>query len=490
MKRLSLILTLIIFIFILTSCNINNVETVEKISAPNNTTPPISGVWKVEKYKTSNRTSLSENDIEKILGKKIFFYKNLVVVEDGFSLESSYKVKKVNTSDYLFYHYKISPDFLNINNENIQIISLSAKEQFYYEIIKANNNEIIFNTDGVFFYLSKLSNEVDYETIEKYIKEEKKDAGIIEGESNDTLRTGLLLGLRYYDEESVKKDEQPWKYRTIWIRSYNKNIKDIYEKEDILLPRKTGFWEVEAKENIYAYPYSKKNKDKSIKLNKKENSNGKRIEYLGNDYISIENIENNGKGGKELRTYLLDNIDEKKPIKISDIGGRSLRTAFLEGAGKQRGILASKDNNLLNERPDEESFGLTRKNGHWILKGRISYEEKEVRKYTDFNIKAVPPIELVTYDELLIPWNGIKMKVPEVVDAYTSPNEDIVIILTNKYILIYPIHKGELGDKPFGKIPIKEKEKIIMAEWATGGYVKTWEDIFLKNDPEKTEIWH
>src|SRR5699024_7146597 len=108
MKRLSLILTLIIFIFIFTSCNINNIETVEKISAPNNTTPPISGVWKVEKYKTSNRTGLSENDIEKILGKKIFFYKNLVVVEDGFSLESSYKVKKVNTSNYLFYNYKIS----------------------------------------------------------------------------------------------------------------------------------------------------------------------------------------------------------------------------------------------------------------------------------------------------------------------------------------------------------------------------------------------
>lgn len=486
MKRLSLILMLIVFLLVITSCNVSNNESFEKIIAPNNITPPISGKWKIEKYKTTNKTSLSEEDIKKILNKKVFFYENLISVENGHSLEVIYKIKKVNTSDYLFYHYKISPEFLNIKSKYMQVISMSNKEQFYYEIIKKNDNEIIFNFNGIFFYLTKLSDEVDSKVIKISQNEVKKDFEIISGESDDILRTGLLLGLRYYDERSFEENNQPWKYRTIWISSYNKKLKDVYEIEDILLPRKTGFWKVETRNNIYAYPFNGEKDNRSVKLNEKENSSIKSIEYLGNNYISIENLGNKKDINKELRTYLIDNIDEKKPIKISDIGGKSLEKAFLEGIGKQRSILSS--NNILEKKADVKNFGLTRKNGHWIIKGRINYEEKGEKKYTDFNIKAFPPVELVYYDELLIPWNGIKMKIPEVKDAYTSPNEDIAIILTNKYIWIYPIEKGELGDKALGKIDLNEKEKIIMAEWATGRYVKIWEDVFLNNKTMKINM--
>ncbi len=487
MRRLSLIIISIFLVLVLTSCDIDNVENFEKITAPNNITPPITGEWKIEEYKVGKETNISDKDIEKIIGKKVFFYNDIIGVEDGFSLEPTYKVKKVNALDYLFYHYKINPEFLKIEDEQIQIISIASKEQFYYEIIKKDDDNIIVNIDGVFFFLSKISDEVDSKVIEKYKKEKEEMPGGSLKESDDILRTGLLLGLRYYDQEAEDNNKEPWKYRTIWIRSYNKSIKDIYEIEDILLPRKMGFWKVVADNNIYSYPYTKEHLDKSIILRSGVDFDTQIIRYVGNDYISIENIESDAKGRANLRTYLIDNFDSRKPIKISDIGGKNLKTAFLEGAGKGKTLSKAKKDNDVEGENNEENFGLTRKNGHWILRGRINYKENGEQDFIDFNIKAVPPTELVHYDELSIPWNGIKMKIPEVIDAYTSPNDDIAVVITHKYISIYPINNGELGKEPFEKISLNDDEEVVMAEWAIGRYVNVWEDVFLKNDVKEIE---
>ncbi|HLR36163.1 MAG TPA: hypothetical protein VK071_12660 [Tissierellales bacterium] len=487
MRRLSLILISVFLILVLTSCGIENVENFEKIAAPNNITPPITGEWKVEKYKIGNGTNILDKDIEKFMGKKVFFYNDIVGVEDRFSLEPTYKVKNVNASDYLFYHYKINPEFLEIEDEQIQIISIASKEQLYYEIIKKDDKNIIINIEGVFFFLSKLSDEVDTKVIEKYKREREEIPGGSLKESDDILRTGLLLGLRYYNQETENKDEGPWKYRTIWIHSHNKSLKDIYEIENILLPRKTGFWKVVTDNNIYAYPYTKEHLDKSIKLQSEVDFDTQIIRYVGNDYISIENIESNAKGRANLQTYIIDNFDSRKPIKISDVGGENLKAAFLEGAGKGKALSKVKKDNEIKRKNNEENFGLTRKNGHWILKGRISYEENGKQDFTDFNIKAVPPMELVYYDELSIPWNGIKMKIPEVIDAYTSPNDDIAVIITHKYMAIYPINNGELAKEPLGKVSLNSDEEVVMAEWAIGRYVNVWEDVFLKNDVKEIE---
>src|SRR5699024_2504546 len=133
MRRISLILISIFLSLVLTSCGIENVENFEKIAALNNITPPITGEWKVEKYKIDNGTNILDKDIEKFMGKKVFFYNDIISVEDRFSLEPTYKVKNVNASDYLFYNYKINPEFLEIEDEQIQIISIASKEQLYYE---------------------------------------------------------------------------------------------------------------------------------------------------------------------------------------------------------------------------------------------------------------------------------------------------------------------------------------------------------------------
>src|SRR5699024_7683203 len=93
----------------------------------------------------------------------------------------------------------------------------------------------------------------------------------------------------------------------------------------------------------------------------------------------------------------------------------------------------------------------------------------------------IPPKELVMYDELSVSWNEVKHRVPEALDVFTSPNEDIALILTHNNILIYTIDQGKLSKEYIRKIKLNDSEAVVMAEWATGKYIYTWEEEFLKN---------
>ncbi|MCG4584618.1 hypothetical protein L0P56_03845, partial [Anaerosalibacter bizertensis] len=116
-----------------------------------------------------------------------------------------------------------------------------------------------------------------------------------------------------------------------------------------------------------------------------------------------------------------------------------------------------------------------------IMKGRINVLEEDRDLYKDFNIKIIPPKELVMYDELSVSWNEVKHRVPEALDVFTSPNEDIALILTHNNILIYTIDQGKLSKEYIRKIKLNDSEAVVMAEWATGKYIYTWEEEFLKN---------
>ena len=112
--------------------------------------------------------------------------------------------------------------------------------------------------------------------------------------------------------------------------------------------------------------------------------------------------------------------------------------------------------------------------GHWFFKGRINYLIDDEFHYADYSINIIPPSKLVIYDDLKISWTYIKDKVPEAIDAFTSPLGDIAVVMTKNEIIIYGIIRGEMEDMPLRRIDLKDNETVIMAEWATGDYVDNW----------------
>lgn len=58
------------------------------------------------------------------------------------------------------------------------------------------------------------------------------------------LRTGVLIGLKSSKEDYVDEYKNEKKYRTIFISSRNRNLKNVIETENLFVPRKDGFCEI------------------------------------------------------------------------------------------------------------------------------------------------------------------------------------------------------------------------------------------------------
>jgi len=201
------------------------------------------------------------------------------------------------------------------------------------------------------------------------------------------------------------------------------------------------------------------------------------IDYVGNDYIAVE--KNTGEMSR-LQVLPVDKLSSEAVIKISVLLDETGKDTFIN-AYKETAKALSKDSKarfLAGEYPDE-NFGLSRKDGHWIFKGRINYQSDGMPEYTDYELKIAPPSNLIFYDSLVLSWYKIRDRVPDAVDAFTSPNKDIALVKTKNKLLVFRISPGQLVGDPIKEIRLKEGTDIIMAEWATGSYVENWRNTFI-----------
>ena len=77
-----------------------------------------------------------------------------------------------------------------------------------------------------------------------------------------------------------------------------------------------------------------------------------------------------------------------------------------------------------------------------------------------------------------IPWKTLKSEIPFLVDAFTSPDGTLAIIVVEDELLIYSIANGMLSDSPLKRIELKDGEKVVMAEWCNKEYVDKWGAVF------------
>ena len=52
----------------------------------------------------------------------------------------------------------------------------------------------------------------------------------------------------------------------------------------------------------------------------------------------------------------------------------------------------------------------------------------------------------------------------------------MVIAITEQKIIIYRINNGVIVDIPLFSLKLKPKEKVVMAQWATGNQVEKWDE--------------
>ena len=295
--------------------------------------------------------------------------------------------------------------------------------------------------------------------------------------------SGVLLGLRIPSGAG-------YTYQTLWIAVEHQQLHPVLAAERIFFPRTSGFWEFDVQDNS-----AEGEKDNILTARNvaakipdmKEGEEGtgdqayndpalRIINYIGNDYVAIEK---RSAGVNQLQVLPIDKLSSPTEIKVFDLLGDNGLNAYL--SAREQAVAALRDKGVTSFKRDEsgENFGLVRKNGHWFLVGRVNYQRGGTFEQTDFDLKIIPPANLIFYDTLVLSWHNIKDRVPDAMDAFTSPNKNIALVKTKNKLTIYPIGTEQLAENPLAGLDLPEGTTVIMAEWATGSYVDSWEKSFL-----------
>lgn len=304
--------------------------------------------------------------------------------------------------------------------------------------------------------------------------------------------SGLLLGLRSKGPKRTKSFTVPRnEYRTAWIYPHKDGFRMLTRKH-ILVPRSDGFWEMQVQfvkhrdweeEVAFSVPLGvKRTFAPSVDTSQTSGYRAEEIIFVGNDYCSRWTSSwGYTKGAAhpwnyhQLQVYPIEGRP-KKAVRIQDIFG---------GVGwkvLKRTAMDYKKNSLKGERLSDRvyptNWGLIRSEGRWVVRGFLGYASEAVRGfYAVFDLKLTPPKSLVSHDRLAFSWNRIKRAVPGAIDAFSSPEKDVLVIMTPKKLYVYDISGKKSIGKASAVFRLKKPSAPVMAQWAEGPFIDKWTKV-------------
>ncbi|HWQ76977.1 MAG TPA: hypothetical protein VN441_16845 [Syntrophomonas sp.] len=432
---------------------------------------PLEGKWSV----TEELGPEGYSDPAKLetAGRLLQFSRETAIIDRNVWNQPTYKIKKVNANDYITTRYTVLDRYLTAVGKTVEVVTVFADSNYLGEFMKMDDGGVIAFVQNKALLLHKVAEHADD-------PRSMANANVDDDQYNNTGAAGIFIGLKI-------PSDSDYVYETLWVAADNKKLHPVLRREDIYFPRQSGFWELQIKQGedgatLSAHNVAEKNLPTSPgKVAFKGAAPGSDsivIDYIGNDYVAI--TDDTG-GIAKLQFLPVDKLSSPIGIKVADLLGEAGVKVYRGAREQARQILHSQGVTRIDEDINEDNFGLTRKHGHWQLQGRINYQNQGVPGTMDFNINYLPPANLIFYDTLYPSWQSIKDRVPNALDALTSPDKDIAVIKTKSRLYIFGINGEQLDSVPLGEVELKAGTTIVMAEWATGFYVNDWERNFLAN---------
>lgn len=468
------ILLALLLLPLLGGCDNLSLMPAGKILPPAYDACPLEGKWSVMEELASEGYSGAS-----VLGQEadpLQFSRRMVILGSYVWHQPAYKIKRVNSRDYLMTRHIVLDGYLASINQTVDIVSVSAGANYLGEFMRIDDATIISFVQNKVLLLHKASDRVDDPSLAANLSVADVNR------YDNTGISGILIGLRI-------PSNGEYAYKTVWIAADNKKPRLVLSREDIFFPRRSGFWELRVKSGSKLGRAELRAQNVAIKNTKEDledsfldeattlGTQGIVVYYIGNDYVTL--ARNNG--SEKLQVLPVDQLSSPLGIKVADLLGDTGLTAYLGARQQALQALGNQGIKLIDEDSGEDNFGLNRRNGHWYLQGRINYRQDGTPKTLEFNINCIPPDSLVSYDTLYLSWQSIRDRVPNAVDAFTSPNKDIAVIKTPSQLYFFGISGEQLDSVPLGAIDLQEGTSVIMAEWATGFYVDDWEKSFINN---------
>lgn len=442
------------------------------VETPQLIAPPIYGKWTVTKCIFNEKIDEDNFMYRDLIGDDCLFSNNEVIICRKYIANPSFRIKRLEAAPYLYRKYNIDANELELKTNTLMAIDVLNEKEFYYEILKTDDNIAYIITNGVIIQITRSSDELTDEELKRLIKKKQEDIQKAENaqEVKDT-KNGFLLGLKFPQQSKIPN----WSYKTFYFKFKNDRVENVFEVPNILLPRKTNFADVEIQrktiegvtEDRLVIKDRLKNKaaPNSSNVYMEEEPNVlKSIQYISPEYINLENIDMNS-GTQKLRIYWMESLEKKKVLDIHSLLGKNV-----EIDDEQRKSLED----------DIQNLGLYRDNGYWKLKGRLNLKNESA--FRDFDLNLLLPQEMNKFNQLSIPMAELRKFHSRIKDAFISPNNHFLITLENNKIRIYNIVDGKINPKVVFERDIEKDAQTIMTEWAIGKYADLWQEEFYQKN--------
>lgn len=482
MKTLKAFFSLIV-IFIFTfniGCSKVNGKDTQSIKAPNNENLTIRGTWKVEDINIIDDKIENKDEILSQKDSLISISSNKISIFNKSYQNPSFKLKVVDGSYVLSYELNLTLKEIVEASNKVDIISLIDSNNLIGEFIVIDDN------NGYLFYsgllLKLVREDVNPRDIET--SNNKVEAEVLDEDYNSDV--GVMIALKTPRREMGNGNFSEESYRTLWISFKDNKLEPVLEKDNIIFPRLNGIWTVENKvldsENIHTEYFIAKpidGKDDEHIVGDVSLNLYKDINFISNDYISIERFEGNDFNNvfSVYRTIPVDNINSYQGLSIEEIYSNEVKQKYERDFNDSFESLTVEQQNSLIKKIDYTNFTIKRVEGKWSLVGKIASEDSS-EEGVDFKLSINPSKKILNYDTLLIPWKDLKGRFPFIEDAYTSPTGRIAIIIFSNKLFVYELEDRNIKGSPLVSINLNDGERVIMSEWASGAYVDTWARAF------------
>lgn len=498
MKKIFVFSLMFISIFMF-GCSKNESFDVSKITRPESDNIKILGEWEVTSSTYNDGKAYDEvtdGSLHLAVGNKINISKGKLIVGDITINNPNFKLKRMERDAF----FKEIDDIEikkkleeTVKGDYIDITSIYDSNKTYLNLISINDNEAYILFSDKIVRIKKVSDNIKVTLNEAKIKSSdnnKSSLALIDPKVNKDYYekdVGILLGIKEpakvqdgYFEKAV--------YKTFWISVINDKLQPIKVlNNSLLLPRVNGFSNINLKSHFEngvidneLKVTSKKKDEKEMKGELIKKGVYEEITFVGNDYIGLESYYGKNFDGI-YNSYSIIPIDMINTVSSMDI-------VNLFGKEQEENYIISESNAMDKYNKGEKEYyaqnrysnvTLQRKNGNWHLEGLLN-NKKDFDDYRTFDININPVPVLINYDTLMVPWSQVASLGRDVEDIVTSPNGKVAITLSKNKLSIYEVTDGRLGER-LGEINISHDEKIVMAEWAVGDYVKNWDETIEKN---------
>lgn len=317
-------------------------------------------------------------------------------------------------------------------------------------------------------------------------------------EAATPARSALLLGLRT-DHASANQGKAYSAYRTVLVAPERGKLYIAADGPGILMPYKMNFWKIDTVElsdrnqryrvlNAFmassnpGFAYNEKKPGVALARSEK-------LLFAGNKYLSIaQQVQLPQNENKASGEY----VWVKELEQLANPSRQAYSDPLREPHVTMQDLFGSAATGKLRSFPADsvsgESWAIVRKPGKWVpqLAAYVSKSPDGSSGYTLRDVSLDLPESVVSYDQLTADWDDIKQKSPDAIDAFSSPNHDIVAVVTKQTISIYPYHDQKtLAQAPLMKLELSPNESVVMAQWASEPYIDQWKQkaaLYLQNE--------